>query len=126
MSTIDVRALMSALNGLPGSSRGTARIPAVRVSTESSSEGANAASSAATSDGNLQAAAQQIQGYLSQHMDPPQYVVDYLSGMQVMTVRSATNGEVVFQLPNADALRLAQLLHEGSPVNTAGIVDAEA
>ncbi|MES1195855.1 MAG: hypothetical protein ABUL58_02820 [Steroidobacter sp.] len=126
MSTIEVRALISALNGLPGSSRSTQKTPAAPVSTDSSSVSESPASSVAPSEGNLQAAAQQIQGYLSQHTDPPQYVVDYLSGMQVMTVRSASSGEVVFQLPNADALRLAQLLHEGAPVNTAGIVDAEA
>ena len=125
MSTIEVRALMSALNGLPGSSRSNQKIPAAPVAADSSTASTSPDSPAPT-ESNLQAAAQQIQGYLSQHTDPPQYTVDYLSGMQVMTVRSASNGEVVFQLPNADALRLAQLLHEGSPVNTAGIVNAEA
>ncbi|MES1191732.1 MAG: flagellar protein FlaG [Steroidobacter sp.] len=126
MNTIDAKALFSMLNGSPGSGGSSVvrRIPAA-LSALSANNVADAAS-APPSESDLQAAAQQIQGYLSGHTDPPQYAVDYLSGLQVMTVRNASSGEVVFQLPNSEALRLAQLLHEGAAVNTVGIVNAEA
>lgn len=127
MNTIDAKALFSMLNGSPGSGSSSVvrKIPAA-LSALSESNVTNAAAPAPPSESDLQAAAQQIQGYLSGHMDPPQYAVDYLSGLQVMTVRNARSGEVVFQLPNSEALRLAQLLHEGATVNTVGIVNAEA
>jgi uncharacterized FlaG/YvyC family protein len=80
---------------------------------------------AAPSDDELQAAAQTIQNRLSGPTDPPAFSVDYLSGLQVMTVRAASSGTVVFQIPNSDALRLAQLLREGSPLDSMGIVDTK-
>lgn len=121
MTTIDVNALMSILSGSPGTGGGVRKLSAAPpvanpVDTPSTSP----------SESDLQTAALQIQGFLSGHMDPPKYQVDYLSGLQVMTVRNASSGEVVFQLPNSEALRLAQLLHEGASVGTAGIVNAEA
>ncbi len=126
MTTIDATALISALSGQPASSSSVPKQPVATRSSAVDSADENMDSSLQSSESNLQQAAQQIQDYLSGHTDPPQYVVDYLSGLQVMTVRSATNGQVVFQLPNSDALRLAQLLHEGSPVKTAGLVDTQA
>lgn len=125
MTTIDAKTFISALSN-QGSTGNLSKSPAVTDSSAVESVSSSANSSLQPTDSDLQQAAQQIQSYLSGQTDPPQYVVDYLSGLQVMTVRSASNGEVVFQLPDADALRLAQMLREGSSVGTVGIVDAQA
>lgn len=71
----------------------------------------------------MNSAAQALQQHLSGQTNPPQFTVDYLSGLDVMTVR-ASNGEVVFQLPGPNALRLAQLLKDGVSIESFGIVDA--
>ena len=98
------------------------------------SRGANASTSAIDSAAtNLAAdnkvhndAAQTIQSHLSGRTDPPQFRVDYLSGLDVMTVRAANSGDVIFQLPGPAAVRLAQLLKEGAPVESFGIVNQTA
>lgn len=71
-------------------------------------------------------AAQQIQGHLSGVTDPPQFKVDYLSGLDVMTVRAASTGEVVFQIPGNTAVQLAQLIKEGAPVDSLGVLNTTA
>jgi hypothetical protein len=68
-------------------------------------------------------AARIIQDHLSGGTDPPQYSVDYLSGLGVMTVRSASDGQVIFQIPGPTAIHLAQLLKEGAPVESFGLLD---
>jgi len=68
-------------------------------------------------------AAKAIQSHLSGFTNPPQFNVDYLSGVDVMTVRSSSSGEVVMQLPGPAALRLAQLLKEGTSVESIGLLD---
>jgi hypothetical protein len=73
-----------------------------------------------------QVAAQVIQSHLSGNRQPPQFEVDYLSGLDVMKVRASGNGEVLFQIPGEAAVRLAQLLHEGAAVGSFGIVDQTA
>ena len=74
----------------------------------------------------MQEAAAVIQDYLSGPVQPPSFNVDYLSGLNVMTVRSANNGEVVFQMPGPAAVRLAQLIKEGVPAASNAIVNETA
>lgn len=74
----------------------------------------------------MQEAASVIQDYLSGPVQPPTFNVDYLSGLNIMTVRSANNGEVVFQMPGPAAVRLAQLIKEGVPAATNAIVNETA
>lgn len=128
--TTDVTTLLSkAISGLDGAAAKPAVNGAAVAKAVSANDAAvaNDATTPAVTDTNvMQSAAQQIQSYLSGQTDPPAFSVDYLSGLQVMTVRSASSGDVLFQLPNADALRLAQLLKDGVPVDTIGIVDANA
>lgn len=71
-------------------------------------------------------AAQQIQSHLSGLTNPPQFKVDYLSGLDVMTVRAASTGEVVLQIPGNTAVQLAQLIKEGAPVDSLGVLNTTA
>jgi len=71
-------------------------------------------------------AVQQIHAHLAALTDPPQFKVDYLSGLDVMTLRAASTGEVVFQLPGPVAVRLAQLIKEGIPMDSVGVLNATA
>src|SRR5882757_9251022 len=54
----------------------------------------------------VSAAVQQLQAAISQSPNPD-FKLDYLSGLSVVTVRSSITGEVVFQLPDTRALELA-------------------
>jgi uncharacterized FlaG/YvyC family protein len=71
-------------------------------------------------------AVQQIQAHLAALTDPPQFKVDYLSGLDVMTLRAASTGEVVFQIPGPVVVRLAQLIKEGVPMDSFGVLNAKA
>jgi uncharacterized FlaG/YvyC family protein len=71
-------------------------------------------------------AVQQIQAHLAALTDPPQFNVDYLSGLNVMTLRAASTGEVVFQIPGPVVVRLAQLIKEGVPMDSFGVLNAKA
>jgi uncharacterized FlaG/YvyC family protein len=86
------------------------------------SSASTAATSSTVDPSALKSAATQIQSYLSGHTDPPQFSVDYLSGLGVMTVRAADSGEVVFQIPDVQAVHLAQLIRNGSPPSVRGIL----
>lgn len=96
------------------------------VETTTGSASARAATASTVESSALSDAAQTIQSHLSGRTDPPQFKVDYLSGLDVMTVRAAANGEVVFQIPGPAAIRLAQLLKEGAPVESFGLLDKTA
>ena len=45
----------------------------------------------------------------------PEFSVDYLSGLGVVRMRAANTGEVVFQIPDTEAVQLARLIKEGMP-----------
>jgi uncharacterized FlaG/YvyC family protein len=126
--TIDISNLASIPTMIVDSKLRGAAVPAKAAPTvptvvdEPSSASAPASVDAAT----MKDATQQIQAYLSGQTTPPQFNVDYLSGLDVMTVRAANTGEVVFQMPGVQALQLAQLLREGAPVESLGIVNTVA
>lgn len=71
------------------------------------------------------AAVQQLQQHFATRTAPPELSVDYLSGLSVVTVRSADTGELLYQLPGSDAVRLARLVGEGAPASM-GVVDTNA
>jgi flagellar protein FlaG len=62
----------------------------------------------------VQAAVQQIQKYLQDSGRSIDFHFDDSSGLPIVTVRDATTGEVIRQLPSEETLRLAQLLKEGN------------
>ena len=56
----------------------------------------------------------------------PDFSLDYLSGLSVVTVRSDRTGEVVFQLPDTRALELARLIKDGSSLASVGLLNFTA
>ncbi len=58
----------------------------------------------------LKAAAQQIESYLKSTGRELRFRVDEDTGRTVVTVRDSATGEVVRQIPNDEALRLAHSL----------------
>jgi len=122
--TIETSNLSSAVTVVDSALHGVAEIPATVISVPGAQSTAGAATriDAAT----LKAAQQQLQAYISGQTNPPHFTVDYLSGLGVMTVRAAITGDVVFQIPDMQAVRLAQLLKEGAPVESLGILNTVA
>lgn len=58
----------------------------------------------------MRAVAQQIESYLRANGRDLQFSVDQESGRTVVTVRDSSTGEVIRQIPDAEALRIAQSL----------------
>ncbi len=58
----------------------------------------------------MKAAAAQIESYLKSNGRELSFSVDEATGHTVITVRDSASGEVIRQIPNAEALRLAQSL----------------
>jgi len=58
----------------------------------------------------LKAAAQQIEMYLKSVGRELRFSVDDVTGDTVVTVRDSVSGDVIRQIPNEEALRLAQSL----------------
>ncbi len=56
----------------------------------------------------------------------PDFSLDYLSGLSVVTVRSNRTGEVVFQLPDTRAVELARLIKDGSSLASVGLLNFTA
>ncbi|MGC3979882.1 MAG: flagellar protein FlaG [Steroidobacteraceae bacterium] len=73
----------------------------------------------------VQAAVQKLQAHFASRNTPPELSVDYLSGLSVVTVRTADTGEVLYQLPDVDAVRLARLIADGAP-DSQGVLDISA
>jgi flagellar protein FlaG len=61
----------------------------------------------------IAAAVARLQQHLDSLRENSQFSVDYLSGLDVVTVRDTNTGEVIRQIPSAEAVRLAQLLRKG-------------
>ena len=70
-------------------------------------------------------AVKQLQDAISSGPDPT-IKLDYLSGLSVVTVRSITSGEVLFQLPDTRALELARLIKDGASLGSLGLIDTKA
>jgi flagellar protein FlaG len=64
----------------------------------------------------MRAVAKQIETYLKANGRDLQFSVDEESGRTVVTVRNSATGEVIRQIPDAEALRIAQSLgqHPGT------------
>jgi flagellar protein FlaG len=58
----------------------------------------------------MRAVAKQIETYLKANGRDLQFSVDEESGRTVVTVRNSSTGEVIRQIPDAEALRIAQSL----------------
>jgi flagellar protein FlaG len=58
----------------------------------------------------MKAAAEQIESYLRATGRELRFSVDEATGETVVTVRDSVSGDVIRQIPNAEALRLAQAL----------------
>jgi uncharacterized FlaG/YvyC family protein len=82
-------------------------------------------SSAPANDAAVTAAVGQLQSAISQSPNPD-FKLDYLSGLSVVTVRSTLTGEVVFQLPDTRALELARMIKDGASVGSLGLYKTTA
>jgi flagellar protein FlaG len=58
----------------------------------------------------MKAAAEQIESYLKATGRELRFSIDEATGETVVTVRDSVSGDVIRQIPNAEALRLAQAL----------------
>ena len=58
----------------------------------------------------MRAVAKQIESYLRANGRDLQFSVDQETGRTVVTVRDSSTGEVIRQIPDAEALRIAQAL----------------
>ena len=58
----------------------------------------------------MRAVAKQIEAYLKANGRELQFSVDHDTGRTVITVRDSSTGEVIRQMPSAEALRIAQVL----------------
>lgn len=114
--TIDTVSLDSLYKSSDSSLGVAARSPAPR------STDAPATSGAATgpSGADVAAAVQQLQSAIARGPNPD-FTVDYLSGLSVVTVRSNQTGEVMFQIPDARAVDLARLIKEGTSLASLGL-----
>src|SRR5262245_35190962 len=71
-----------------------------------------AASGAATNAETMQRVAKQIQKYLASSGRTLEFRVDEQTSMIVVTVKDTASGDVIRQIPNEEAVRLAQVLDE--------------
>ena len=72
---------------------------------------ANDAPPAPVAKEQVQAAVQQIQKFLAESQRTLDFQIDESSGMPIVTVRDA-KGEIIRQIPNAEALHIAQMLKD--------------
>jgi uncharacterized FlaG/YvyC family protein len=73
----------------------------------------------------VNAAVTQLQTAISNGPNPD-FKLDYLSGLSVVTVRSTITGQVVFQLPDTRALQLARMIKDGASVGSVGLFTTTA
>jgi len=71
----------------------------------------------------MQAVAKQIQKYLASAGRTLDIRVDDKTSMIVVTVKDSQTGDVIRQIPNEEAVRLAQLLDEQAHGNTGALLD---
>lgn len=64
----------------------------------------------------MKAVAAQIESYLKANGRDLQFSVDNETGQTVVTVRDRSTGEMIRQIPNAEALRISQMLDRNPSV----------
>ena len=104
---------------------GTAATSSHGVSNSATPAVADVSQAPAIDAAELQAAIGQIKTHFAQQ-SPPQFSLDYLSGLNVMTIKAADTGEVLLQLPDVAALRLARLIKDGGSLESMGLLDTQA
>lgn len=79
--------------------------------------------SSTTSEIDAQAMAKAVQD-LQSHFSRmnPEFAVDYLSGLGIVRMRVASTGEVVFQVPDREAVQLARLIRNGASLGSLTLV----
>lgn len=95
--------------------RETAMIPAERPVAANTVE----RTSSTTSEIDVQVmvkAVQDLQSHFSRMN--PEFAVDYLSGLGIVRMRVASTGEVVFQVPDREAVQLARLIRNGASLGS--------
>lgn len=76
------------------------------------------AAAATVDEQQVVSAVRKLQSHFASRSAPPELSIDYLSGLSVVTVRAAATGELLYQLPGSDAVRLARLIADGAPDST--------
>lgn len=71
------------------------------------------------------AAVEQLRSHLDTKHGNAEFTVDYLSGLDVVTVRAPNSGDVIFQVPSTVAVNLARLIKEGASLSSLGLLDAK-
>ncbi len=71
------------------------------------------------------AAVEQLRSHLGAKHGNAEFTVDYLSGLDVVTVRAPNSGDVIFQVPSTVAVNLARLIKEGASLSSLGLLDAK-
>ena len=71
----------------------------------------------------MQRVAKQIQKYLASAGRTLEFRVDEQTSMIVVTVKDTQSGDVIRQIPNEEAIRLAQVLDEQAQGNTGALLD---
>lgn len=74
----------------------------------------NSASETAVDPASVSAAVEQLQSHLDSATGTSEFRIDYLSGLNVVTVRSTNTGEVIRQMPSSHAVEVARLIREGN------------
>lgn len=71
------------------------------------------ASEAEADPASVAAAVEQLQSHLDSVSSKSEFRVDYLSGLNVVTIRSGETGDVIRQMPSRQAVEVARLIGEG-------------
>lgn len=84
----------------------------------------SAASEVEADPASVAAAVEQLQSHLDSVSSKSEFRVDYLSGLNVVTIRSGDTGEVIRQMPSRQAVEVARLIGEGG--GTLNVLDTFA
>ncbi len=104
---------------VPASSRASAG-DSTRTQT---TQNAQSSGASATQD-EIGVAVAQIQARVDSLYPKSEFRVDYLSGLDVVTVRSGSTGEVIRQIPSAQAVNLARLISQDGGSDALAVLDA--
>lgn len=97
-----IDALKAIVTMSPAASAGTTATPAQ-----------SGASEVETDPASVAAAVEQLQSHLDSVSSKSEFRVDYLSGLNVVTIRSGETGDVIRQMPSRQAVEVARLIGEG-------------
>ena len=110
MRTPETSPISAAAASPAESSRPQGVLHADAVTPVLTAQGADSPTQKSLSRDQLAAIARGIQDYLQRNGRNLEFRVDDATGETVITVRDATTGEVIRQIPNAEALSIAQRL----------------